>query len=140
MIGTTMQQDSEFKDYYKLLGIRPSADTIQIRRAFIQKAKLHHPDVGGSTDLMRLLNVAYKTLTSATPKAAYDLLHRYHTGKKEVEYKNVEFRAGTKPSSTILSDEYIDWFIDTIYAEYNNAKKSKLTFGRLINKLFNTHI
>jgi len=132
-----MQKDSKFIDYYKLLGIEPSADTIQIRRAFLQKAKQHHPDVGGSTESMRLLNAAYRTLTSATPKAAYDLLHSFHTGTKEVIYKEVGFTTRTEPDATILSDDYIDWFLDTIYAEYSNTSKPKLTFGKLARKVFN---
>lgn len=131
-------QHGEFTDYYKLLGIAPTANTLQIRRAFIQKAKQHHPDVGGSTDAMRLLNLAYKTLTSSTAKAAYDLLHRFHTGKKEVEYGGVEFGARTSKKVTDLSDEYVDWFIDSIYVEYSNARKPKLTFGKFVKKLFNT--
>jgi len=138
MISTTMHQGSEFNDYYKLLGIKPNANTFQMRRAFIQKAKQHHPDVGGSTELMRLLNVAYNTLNLPTSKAAYDRLHRYHTGNKESEYTKVGFHAETKLKSP-NSDEYIDWFIDTIYAEYNNANKSKLTFGNIIKKVFNNH-
>lgn len=133
-----MLEVSEFTDYYKLLEIKPSADTIQIRRAFIQKAKQSHPDVGGSTESMRLLNTAYKTLTTTTLKTAYDFLHRFHTGKKEIEYKKVGIRTKTKSSPTTLSDEYIDWFIDSIYAEYNNTNKSKLNLGKLVKKVFRT--
>ena len=135
-----MQHDSEFKDYYKLLGISPNADTLQIRQAFIHKAKQHHPDIGGSTDLMRLLNLAYKTLTSSNSKPAYDLLHRYYTGEKKVTYKDTKYRSGAKPNSAALTDEYIDWFIDTVYAEFSNINKPKFTFSKLIKKVFNNHI
>lgn len=133
-----MLEVSEFTDYYKLLDIRPSANTIQIRQAFIQKAKQFHPDVGGSTDSMRLLNVAYKTLTTAKLKTAYDFSHRFHTGKNETKYTEVGIHGRNKASSTILSDEYIDWFIDSIYAEYNKTTKSKLNLGQLVKKIFKT--
>jgi len=37
--------EGEFVDYYKMLGLEPSANSIQIRQAFIHKAKQNHPDV-----------------------------------------------------------------------------------------------
>jgi len=132
-------QQNEFVDYYKLLEIEPNASSIQIRKAFLQKAKQHHPDVGGSTESMRLLNTAYKTLTSYMHKAAYDLLHRFHTGKKEVEYNEIGPQAKSQSSSVNLSDEYIDWFIDAVYVEYSNVTESKVTFGKLVKKIFNIY-
>lgn len=131
-----IQQD-KFTDYYKLLDIEPNATNTQIRHAFIQKAKQHHPDIGGSNESMKLLNVAYKTLNSYSHKAAYDLLHRFHTGKSETEYKVTRSQTKTNSRKSKLSDEYIDWFIDSIYVEYRNTEKSKLTFGSLVKKIFN---
>src|SRR5947209_5057962 len=104
-----MRQGTGFTDYYRLLGIVPGANTIQIRQAFIRKAKQHHPDVGGSTEAMRILNEAYKTLTVPESKAAYDLLHSFHTGTKEISYREVTLPNGLTPNSASLSDEYIDW-------------------------------
>jgi curved DNA-binding protein CbpA len=132
----SMQQD-EFTDYYKLLDIEPNANSIQIRQAFLRKAKQHHPDVGGSTESMRVLNLAYTTLTIYTHKAAYDLMHRFHTGTNEIEYKEAGYKNKSKSSPTNFSEEYIDWFIDTIYVEYSNASKPKLTVGNLVKKFFN---
>ena len=130
-----LQKDG-FTDYYKLLDVEPNASSIQIRQAFLQKAKQHHPDVGGSTESMRLLNAAYTTLTSYTHKAAYDLLHRFHTGKNEIDYQVAGSQTKANSSSTNLSDEYIDWFIDSIYDEYRNTNKPKLTFSELVKKYF----
>ena len=132
-----MRQGTGFTDYYKLLGIPPSADTVQIRQAFVRKAKQHHPDVGGSTESMLILNEAYKTLTAPAPKAAYDLLHSFHTGTKEVLYHKVDLPGGHKQNSSPLSDDYIDWFLDSIYNEFNDANKSKLTFGKRVKKALN---
>lgn len=126
----------DFVDYYKLLGLEPNASSIQIRQAFVHRAKQNHPDVGGSTESMRLLNAAYKTLTSYSHRAAYDLLHSFHTGKNEIEYKAVGPQAKAQSNPDHLSDEYIDWFIDTIYAEYRNTSKPKLNFGEQIKKFF----
>lgn len=130
------QQKGEFVDYYKLLDLDTNASSIQIRQAFIKKAKHHHPDVGGSTESMRLLNLAYKTLASHSHKAAYDLLHSFHTGTNQINYKVVDPQPKAKSSSDNLSDEYVDWFLDTIYAEYSTKNKPKLTFSKLVKKFF----
>lgn len=47
---------------YRLLGISPSARWEEIERAYRQKAKIHHPDLGGDQDAMRALNEAYSLL------------------------------------------------------------------------------
>lgn len=126
----------EFVDYYQLLGIQTNASGIQIRDAFINKAKQNHPDVGGSTESMRLLNAAYKTLASYSHRAAYDLLHSLHTGKNEIEYRALDPQTKSQSNTSDLSDEYIDWFLDTIYSEYSKPKKAKFNFGELVKKLF----
>ena len=129
-------QKGEFVDYYQLLGIKTNANSIQIRQAFISKAKQHHPDVGGSTESMRRLNAAYKTLASYSHRSAYDLLHSFHTGKNEIEYKVVGPQAKNESISEDLSDEYIDWFLDTVFEEYSTAKKSKPNLGKRFKKFF----
>lgn len=138
MIVTTMQQGVKFTDFYKLLGLQPSADRVQIRQAFLQKAKQHHPDVGGSTETMLLFNEAYKTLSAATSKKAYDMLHSYHTGTKMVAYREIKSSLKEESNAT-LKDDYIDWYIDTVYAEYANTDKPKPKYGRFIKKVFDTY-
>ena len=128
--------EGEFVDYYKMLGLEPSANSIQIRQAFIHKAKQNHPDVGGSTETMRHLNAAYKTLASYSHRAAYDLLHSFYTGKNTIAYRSLDPQAKPQSSADDLSDEYIDWFLDSIYAEYSNSSKSKINFGEKIKKFF----
>lgn len=127
----------EFIDFYQVLGLESNASSNQIRNAFIQKAKLNHPDVGGSTESMLHINAAYRTLASYSHKAAYDLLHSFHSGNNEIDYKLVEPQSTNHSSPSDLSDEYIDWFIDALYAEYSSPNKAKLNFGEWVKKLFN---
>jgi hypothetical protein len=47
---------------YRVLGLKPSAAWEEIERAYRQKAKQHHPDLGGDEDMMRALNEAYSML------------------------------------------------------------------------------
>jgi DnaJ-class molecular chaperone len=50
---------------YRLLGIPPSATMEEVERAYRQKAKRHHPDLGGDDDAMRALNEAYNQIKRA---------------------------------------------------------------------------
>lgn len=110
----------EFVDYYAVLGIRPSADIPEIRKAYIHKAKLHHPDAGGTDETMQRLNTAYKTLISPNKKAAYDMLHNFHTGStQQTDYR---YSGGREVSGvTDMEDEEIDAFLDSLLAEYRNG-------------------
>ena len=50
---------------YKLLGLAPSAPWSEVEKAYRQKAKRHHPDLGGDADAMRALNDAYAAIKQA---------------------------------------------------------------------------
>lgn len=132
-----MSQSVSFTDYYRLLGVVPGADSAQIRQAFLRKAKQNHPDIGGTAEAMRVINEAYKTLISPASRAAYDLLHSFHTGNKETSYHQINHSVGHKPDAAPLPDDYIDWFLDKIYDEYSGGSKPRLTFGKRVKKAFN---
>jgi curved DNA-binding protein CbpA len=127
---------TKFVDYYELLGVLPSADIPTIRRAYISLAKEHHPDAGGETDTMQRLNTAYKTLTSETTKAAYDMLHSFHSGQTETgDYK---YSAGREVNDvTDMTDGEIDEFLDSLLKEYRNGPpKAKQSVRKRFKQLF----
>jgi curved DNA-binding protein CbpA len=110
-----------FIDYYQLLGLSPAAEIPEIRRAYIKKAKKQHPDAGGSTESMRELNRAYKTLASSSSKAAYDMMHSFQSGTtKPSDYKYTD---GRKVNDiTDMNDEEIDAFLDNLlFNEYRDG-------------------
>ena len=63
-------------DYYKLLGVSPSASAGEIKRAYRRLARMYHPDVNTATrdEQIKRLNEAYETLSNASKRAAYDTL------------------------------------------------------------------
>jgi len=132
-----MSESEKFVDYYELLGVPPSADIPQIRRAFIEQAKEHHPDAGGTTDAMQQLNLAYKTLMSPTAKAAYDMLHNFQTGTtKPSDYS---YHDGREVNDvTDMSDDEIDSFLDSLFNEYRDGppKSPKPTVKQRFKQLF----
>ena len=48
----------------RILGVSANADSIEIRRAYRQLVKQHHPDVGGDPDRFKQINAAYLRLIS----------------------------------------------------------------------------
>ena len=69
-------------DYYKILGLTPSATPEQIRQAYRTKAKLYHPDINNNPNakvLFQLINEAYQVLVNPDKKRWYDFKLKYPT-------------------------------------------------------------
>jgi hypothetical protein len=65
-------------DYYRLLGVRPDATMLLIKKAYRKLAKQYHPDVNPSPDAaekFREITEAYDTLTDPDRRRRYDRLH-----------------------------------------------------------------
>jgi len=65
-------------DYYKALGIKRDASLDEIKTAFRELAKVHHPDVVGegtveSLSTFKLINEAYSILGNAALRKEYDV-------------------------------------------------------------------
>ena len=135
MSGMDAVPQQGFVDYYELLGISTEASPAEIRVGYLNMAKTHHPDRGGSVDMMRLINKAYRTLTDHFSRAAYDRLHRLHYRVSD----DTELRYGLEPNyatkSKITDDEYADFFVDSLYNEYHNLNQQKSPFKTWFSKI-----
>lgn len=61
------------EDYYSILGVEVDAAPGQIRQAYRQLVRLHHPDTGhGDVEKFRRIRDAYNVLYDATIRSAYD--------------------------------------------------------------------
>lgn len=70
----------DFKDYYKILGVEPTADDKTIKSAFRKLARKYHPDVSKEKDAearFKEANEAYEALSSPEKRAEYDELRKY---------------------------------------------------------------
>lgn len=128
-------QNEKFIDYYTVLGVNTDAGLRQLREAYLQMAKVCHPDAGGSTEKMQLLNRAYKTLAVTTSRAAYDMLHNFHTGSKPVAHYKEDGSPEFTPSNN-MTDEYVDFFLDQMYNEFHTPAKQKPGFAARLKKIF----
>jgi len=65
----------EFKDYYGILGLEPSAGDAEIKTAYRRMARKFHPDVSkeaGAEDKFKGVNEAYEALRDPAKRKAYD--------------------------------------------------------------------
>jgi curved DNA-binding protein len=70
----------DFKDYYKILGVEPTADDKELKTAYRKLARKYHPDVSkekGAEDKFKEANEAYEVLSSAEKRAEYDDIRKY---------------------------------------------------------------
>ena len=67
----------QFKDYYEILGLEPSAGEAEIKTAYRRLARKYHPDVSkeaGAEEKFKAVNEAYEALRDPPKRAAYDQL------------------------------------------------------------------
>jgi curved DNA-binding protein len=67
----------QFKDYYSILGVEPSAGEAEIKTAYRRLARKYHPDVSkeaGAEERFKAINEAYEALRDPAKRKAYDQL------------------------------------------------------------------
>ena len=96
-IGTSSKLAAS--QYYKILGIDPKASQKEIKSAYYQMSKLHHPDINENSDSHnRILeiNEAYETLGDENKRSIYDqslLYNQRQTFDRNYKtYKDYDYR------------------------------------------------
>lgn len=67
----------QFKDYYSILGVEPSAGEAELKSAYRRMARKFHPDVSkesGAEEKFKAVNEAYEALRDPAKRQAYDQL------------------------------------------------------------------
>lgn len=60
------------EDYYKILGVDKKASKADIKKAYRNLAKKHHPDKGGDAEKFKKISSAYDTLGDDKKRSQYD--------------------------------------------------------------------
>ena len=79
----------EFKDYYKILGVKPDASEKEIKSAFRRLARKYHPDVNPNDpqaeERFKEINEAYEVLSDPEKRRKYDQMRQqYEAWKRAV--------------------------------------------------------
>lgn len=114
----------EFVDYYELFGVESDADIKAIRINYLKLAKSSHPDTGGSTEKMQLINQAYDTLSDYLSRSAYNKLYMLHNAPpEELQYKeDVQYTSSYNQPSSEFADDYVD---QAYYEYYSKPVRKK---------------
>jgi DnaJ-class molecular chaperone len=117
------------RTHYETLGVSPAATVEQIRRAYRELAKQHHPDTGpkGSEKRFAAIAAAYEVLAEPAKRREYDdLLEQRraeaagHGGRAVAHYswENIAApRQGTRESIAEFDEIY-----DTFYGRHERRK------------------
>lgn len=93
------------RDYYKELGLSPAATAAEIKVAYRQLVKRHHPDAGGDTQRIVAINVAYGVLSQGETRQAYDLTQRERLQRQTTDQGRSQMkpprRSSPSPNSTV---------------------------------------
>jgi curved DNA-binding protein CbpA len=97
--------------YYGLLGLHPSASSIEIRRAYRELSKRYHPDTTDlptaiATTKFQQLNEAYATLSNPELRVAYDRKLAYSRLKVIQTLSNLNHPASNSPTNS--DSAYLD--------------------------------
>lgn len=60
------------RNLYDILGVHTTATLADIRAAYRQKCRQHHPDAGGTREGFEEISIAHETLTDTDARAFYD--------------------------------------------------------------------
>lgn len=83
---------SKDKSLYEVLGVSEDASQADVKRAFLEMAKKHHPDRNNSQESTRIfaeINEAYETLGDQSKRDIYDA-----TGMSSNEQQNADQQGG----------------------------------------------
>jgi hypothetical protein len=59
--------------FYEVLGVPADASAAELRRAYLDRARQHHPDAGGRPEAMTAVNEAWAVLSDPVRRRVYDL-------------------------------------------------------------------
>lgn len=118
------------RTHYQTLGIEPRATAEQIRRAYRELAKQHHPDTGakGNEKTFAAIAAAYEVLAEPAKRREYDELLEQrraeaagHGGRGTAHYSWENIASARKGSGERTDVSEFDEIYDTFYGEHKKT-------------------
>ncbi len=125
-----IKNSEKIVNYYEVLGINPTANSEEIKRAYHDKLKIWHPDknadrIEEAEEITKILNQAYGVLSDAERRKQYDRILLYTKGKDFGKILNEnEFWEKVEKASPVLKrilkdlKDLYTLFVDSIQGRY----------------------
>jgi curved DNA-binding protein CbpA len=85
---------NNFIDLYQVLGVPFNATEEQVKKAYRKKAKMFHPDTGGTQEEFILIKTAYEILSDKHRRSHYDELYIQFQTYKQKQSRNYQQNEG----------------------------------------------
>ena len=113
-------------DLYSLLGVSRDADTSQIRTAYKQLAKEHHPDKGGDPEKFKEISQAHEVLCDDSRRKMYDM-----TGSTSEQQQGNPFNGGGGMPFGGMPEVFSQMFGGGMFSGQGNKKQNGKGPGRI---------
>jgi len=103
----------EFKDYYEILGVKPDADTKDIKAAYRRLARKYHPDLNPGDEAeekFKEVAEAWEVIKDAGRRAEYDELRRYGGRQQEGFEPPPGWQSSAGASQQHFSGDFSEFF------------------------------
>ncbi|PCK07934.1 MAG: DNA-binding protein [Alteromonadaceae bacterium] len=117
----------EFKDYYKILGVKNDDDTKTIKTAYRRLAREYHPDMNsnaGAEDKFKEIAEAYHVLKDTKLRAEFDELRRYGSQAPNSR-RTPGWNASSHQSSGSFNSEYSEFFNSMFGSRSQSSSSSR---------------
>tara|TARA_Y100001968_G_scaffold301415_1_gene313659 strand:+ start:512 stop:1210 length:699 start_codon:yes stop_codon:yes gene_type:complete len=118
---------------YEILGVRSNAPLKEIKSAYRELVKRHHPDTGGDEEMILSLNAAWEILRDSESREAFDLEARINNSfikkTKSRNFRNVQANnlANSVKTKVAEEEDELSLWLKDIYGPINKL------IGQVIN-------